>query len=62
MKKFLEIYVGFFLILPLAFCMLLYLAGCFITWSILQPGIEWNIVRLYMIIAFIVSIFLNADE
>ena len=62
MKKFLEIYLGFFVALPLAFCILLYLVGCFISWSILKVNVEWPIVRVYMVIAFIVSIFLAADE
>jgi hypothetical protein len=62
MKKFLEIYLGFFIALPLALCIVLYLIGCFMTWSILEPNIEWAYVRLYMVLAFIVSIFLAADE
>lgn len=62
MKKFLEIYLGFFIALPLAFCIVLYAIGCFMTWSILEPNIEWPIVRVYMVIALIVSIFLAADE
>jgi hypothetical protein len=66
MKKFLEIYLGFFIALPLALCIVLYAIGCFMTWSILEPNIEWTIewayVRLYMVIALIVSIFLAADE
>ena len=62
MKKFLEIYLGFFVALPLAFCILLYLVGCFISWSVLEVNVEWPIVRVYMVIAFIVSIFLAADE
>lgn len=62
MKKFLQIYLGFFTALPLAFCAVLYLVGCFISWSILSVDIQWPIVRLYMVIAFIVSIFLAADE
>ena len=62
MKKFLEIYLGFFIALPIAFCIVIYLIGCFITWSIIQPDIEWPIVRLYMIIAAIVSFFMAVDE
>jgi hypothetical protein len=62
MKKFLEIYLGFFIALPLAFCIVIYLIGCFITWSIIQPDIEWPIVRLYMVIALIVSFFMAVDE
>jgi hypothetical protein len=62
MKKFLEIYLGFFITLPLALCIVLYVIGCFMTWSILEPDIEWVYIRLYIIIAFIISIFLAADE
>ena len=32
------------------------------TWSIIQLDIEWPYVRLYIVIAFIVSIFIAADE
>lgn len=62
MKKFLAIYLGAFLGLPLAFFMVIYLVGCFITWSIISVDIQWGVVREYMIIAFIPSIFLAADE
>ncbi len=62
MKKFLEIYLGFFIALPLAFCIVIYLIGCFMTWSILEPNIEWPIVRLYMVIVLIVSFFMAVDE
>lgn len=62
MKKFLEIYLGFFIALPLALCIVLYLIGCFMAWSIIQLDIEWPYVRLYIVISFIVSIFLAADE
>jgi hypothetical protein len=61
MKKFLEIYLGFFIALPLALCIVLYAIGCFMTWSI-QVNIEWPIVRLYMVIALIVSFFMSMDE
>jgi hypothetical protein len=62
MKKFLQIYLGFFIVLPLVFCIVVYLLGCFISWSILEVDIQWLSVRLYAVIAFIVSIFLAADE
>ena len=62
MKKFLEIYLGFFIALPVVLCIAVYLIGCFMTWSIIEVNIEWAYVRLYMVIAFIVSIFLAADE
>lgn len=62
MKKFLQIYLGFFILLPLVFYIVVYLLGCFISWSILEVDIQWPIVRLYAVIAFIVSIFLAADE
>ena len=62
MKKFLEIYLGFFIALPLALCIVLYAIGCFMTWSILEVNIEWPIVRLYMVMTLIVSFFMAADE
>jgi hypothetical protein len=62
MKKFLEIYLGFFIALPLALCIVLYAVGCFMTWSILEVNIEWPIVRLYMVMTLIVSFFMAADE
>ena len=62
MKKFLQIYLGFFTALPIVLCLVLYLVGCFISWSILEVDIQWPIVRMYMVIAFILSIFLAADE
>ena len=62
MKKFLEIYLGFFIALPLAFCIVVYAIGCFMTWGIIEVDIQWPIVRVYVIIALIVSIFLAADE
>jgi len=62
MKKFLTLFLGFFIALPLAFCIVIYLIGCFISWSILEVDIQWPIVRVYMVIAFIVSIFLAADK
>jgi hypothetical protein len=62
MKKFLEIYLGFFIALPLALCIVLYAIGCFMTWSILEPNIEWAYVRLYMVMALIVSFVMSMDE
>ena len=62
MKKFLEIYLGFFIALPLALCIVLYAIGCFMTWSIIEVNIEWPIVRLYMVMTLIVSFFMAVDE
>jgi len=62
MKKFLEIYLGFCIALPLAFCIVVYALGCFISWSILEVDIQWPIVRVYVIMALIVSIFFAANE
>ena len=61
MKKFLAL-LAFFIGIPLALCIVLYAIGCFMTWSILEPDIEWVYVRLYMVMTLIVSIFLAADE
>lgn len=62
MRKFLEIYLGFFIALPIVFCIIIYLIGCFISWSILEVNVEWPIVRVYMVIAFVVSLFMAMDE
>ena len=62
MKKFLEIYLGLFIALPLAFCIVVYAIGCFMTWSILEVNIEWPIVRLYMVMTLIVSFFMSLDQ
>jgi hypothetical protein len=62
MKKFCSIYLGFFITLPLAICLFIYLIACFITWSILPVNIEWGVVRGYMFISFIITLFLASDE
>ncbi len=62
MKKFLTIYLGFFLGLPVVFCITVYLTGCFMTWSILEVNIYWGIVRAYVLFALIPSFFLSLDE
>ena len=62
MRKFVQIYLGFFIALPTALCIILYLVGCFISWSIIEVNIEWTYVRVYMVIAFIVSLFISMDE
>ena len=62
MKKFLQIYLGFFLGLPLVFCITIYLTGCFMTWSILPINMEWGIVRLYMVLSAIPAGFLSIDN
>ena len=66
MKKFLEIYLGFFIALPLVFCivayLIVYLIGCFATWSIIEVHIDWFFIRAYMIMALVVSFFMSIDE
>ena len=62
MKKFLTIYLGFFLGLPLVFCITVYLTGCFVAWSILPINMEWGIVRAYMLVSLIPSFFLSLDK
>jgi hypothetical protein len=62
MKKFLQIYGGIFLALPIAFCVVLYSIGCFVTWSIPPVNIEWGIVRVYMIFSLIFALFLTLDK
>jgi len=61
MKKFLAL-LAFFIGIPLALCIVLYSAGCFISWSIPKVDIVWPIVRLYVVVAAIISIFLAADK
>ena len=62
MKKFLEIYLGFFITLPAVFFTVLYAIVCFISWSIVEVNIEWAYVRLYTVLAAIVAFFIAADE
>jgi hypothetical protein len=62
MKKFLEIYLGFFIALPIVFCIIVYLIGCFISWSIISVNIHWGIVRVYICLAIIITLFLANDE
>ena len=61
MKDFLQIYLGTFIMLPIALCVIIYSIGCFITWSIPPVNIEWGIVRLYMLVSAFVSVFLSLD-
>ena len=62
MKKFLTIYLGFFLGLPLVFCITIYLTGCFVSWSILEVDIQWGVVRVYMIFSAVFALFLSLDK
>ena len=62
MKKFLAI-LSFFLIVPLLFCVLLYLLACFIAMDVLKTGeIQWCVIRIYIILSIILSIFLSIDK
>jgi len=62
MKKFITIYLGFFIALPLAFCIMIYLLGCFVSWSILEVNIEWAVVRVYMLFSTVFAFFLSIDK
>jgi hypothetical protein len=62
MKKFIEIYFGLFITLPLLFCIVVYMLACFVTWSIVELDIHWSIIRIYLMIGLIVSFFMAADE
>jgi hypothetical protein len=62
MKKFLTIFLGAFIILPIAFCVVVYSLGCFVTWSILEVDIEWGFLRVYMIFSLIFALFLTLDK
>ena len=62
MKKFLTLFLGFFIALPLAFCIVIYLLGCFISWSILPVHVEWAVIRVYVVIAFVLSFFISLDK
>jgi len=62
MKKFLQIYLGFFIILPVALCLLIYSLGCFLSWSILVVDIQWWVVRLYLVLSIIFALFISTDE
>lgn len=62
MKDFLQIYLGLFIALPLAFCAAIYLAACFITWSILPVNIEWGVIRAYIILGMGFAFLLRRDK
>jgi hypothetical protein len=62
MKKFLQIYLGGFIAIPLAVCLAVYLIGCFLTWGIILLDIQWGVVRGYLIISLIFAFFLSIDE
>jgi len=61
MKKFLAL-LAFFIGIPLALCIVVYAIGCFMTWSILKVDIVWPIVRLYVVVACILSFFMTLDK
>jgi len=62
MIKFLQIYLGFFVILPVAFCLVVYSLGCFLSWSILVVDIQWWVVRLHLILGSIFALFISIDK
>jgi hypothetical protein len=61
-KKFLQICLVFFIAFPIAFCIIIYAIGCWISWDILTVNIDWVIVRIYLIVSCVVSIFLTFDK
>ena len=62
MKKFLTLFLGFSIALPLAFCIVIYLMGCFLSCDILPVHVEWGIIRVYVVIAFVLSFFISLDK
>ena len=62
MKRFLETYLAFFIVLPLLFCIMLYLICCFASWSIIELNIDWRLIRLYLSIAFVCTFLMTVDE
>jgi len=62
MKDFLQIYLAFFIALPLALVAVVYLLGCFVSWSILEVNIQWGVVRAYMIISAVFAFLLSIDK
>ena len=62
MKKFITIYGGLFIALPITFCVVTYLVVCFITWSIPPVNIEWAVVRVYMLFSTVFAFFLSIDK
>jgi len=62
MKKFLTLYLGYFIGLPLAFCIVIYSIACFISWNILPVHVEWVFVRFYILGVTIISIVITLDK
>ena len=52
----------FFIGIPFMIGSIGWLVTMFISWEIYLPDIEWSFVRLYMVIAIVVSLFLAADD
>ena len=61
-KKFLQIYLVFFILFPITICIIIHAIGCWISWDILTVNIDWVIVRIYLIVSCVVSIFLTFDK
>jgi len=61
-KKFLQIYLVFFIVFPITICIIIYAIGCWISWDILTVNIEWIVVRIYLIVSCICAFFLTFDK
>jgi hypothetical protein len=60
-KKFASI-LGFFIVIPIAVITILYSIACFVAWGILPVHVEWVFIRIYIIVAFVVSFFMSLDN
>lgn len=61
MKKFASI-LGFFIVVPIVVIMVIYSIACWIAWGILPVHVEWVVIRVYVVIAFIISFFMSLDK
>ena len=51
-----------FTIIPVVLGLAVWLVTMFISWEVYLPGIQWTNVRICIVIAFLASLFLAADE
>jgi hypothetical protein len=61
MKKFASI-LGFFILVPIVVIILIYSIACCITWCIIPVHVEWGVIRVYVLIACVLSFFMSLDK
>ena len=65
MEEYLDKLLGtllFFIGIPFMIGSIGWITTMFVIWEIYLPDIEWIFVRLYMVIAIVISLFLAADD